>query len=52
MNKSMISQKSAQGGKKGVKEFDPEAFVRPGITVDDVREVKEVGTRHSGIRFL
>ena len=42
MNKSMMSQKSSQAGKKGGKEFDPESFVRPGVTVDDVREVKEV----------
>lgn len=41
MNKSMMSGKSGNKGKNS-KEFDPEAFVRPGVTVEDVREVKEV----------
>lgn len=41
MNKSMISGKSGKQV-KNAKDFDAEAYVRPGVSIEDVREVKEV----------
>ena len=43
-----MSGKNNRGTKKIGKEFDPEAYVKQGVTIEDVKEVKEVGYDDQG----
>lgn len=42
MSKSLNTSQLKPGQKKTGKDFEPEAFVKPGVSLDDIREVKEV----------